>query len=58
VATAGARISHGLNDVEWVANLADERGKGIGAALTWAANAGRTGAARHVDLQRRRPGSV
>ncbi|HZE66331.1 MAG TPA: N-acetyltransferase [Sporichthyaceae bacterium] len=37
VATAGARISHGLNDVEWVANLADERGKGIGAALTWAA---------------------
>jgi len=45
VATAGARISHSLNDVEWVANLADERGKGIGAALTWPRRC-RTGTAR------------
>jgi hypothetical protein len=37
VATAGARIAYGLCDVEWVSNLAQARGKGIGAALTWAA---------------------
>jgi hypothetical protein len=37
VATAGARIGFGLCDVEWVGNLAEARGKGIGAALTWAA---------------------
>ena len=37
VATAGARLGHGLVDVEWVACLPDERGAGIGAALSWAA---------------------
>jgi hypothetical protein len=37
VATAGARLGHGLNDVEWVSSLAEVRGRGIGAALTWAA---------------------
>lgn len=37
VATAGARLGHGLVDVEWVATLPDARGRGIGAALTWAA---------------------
>jgi hypothetical protein len=37
VATAGAVVDHGLNDVEWVATMRDVRGRGIGAALTWAA---------------------
>lgn len=37
VATSGTRLGHRLNDVEWVANRAEARGKGIGAAMTWAA---------------------
>jgi ribosomal protein S18 acetylase RimI-like enzyme len=37
VATAGARLGHGIVDVEWVATLPGYRGRGIGAALTWAA---------------------
>lgn len=37
VATAGARIAHGVNDVEWVSTRATHRRRGIGAALTWAA---------------------
>jgi ribosomal protein S18 acetylase RimI-like enzyme len=37
VATAGARIGHGVIDVEWVATLPAHRRRGIGAALTWAA---------------------
>ena len=37
VATAGARLGHGLVDVEWVGCLPDARGRGIGAAVTWAA---------------------
>lgn len=37
VATSGTRLGHGLNDVDWVANLPEARGKGIGAAMTWAA---------------------
>lgn len=37
VATAGARIGHGVVDVEWVATLATHRRRGIGAAVTWAA---------------------
>jgi GNAT superfamily N-acetyltransferase len=37
VATAGARIGHGVNDVEWVSTRPEVRGRGIGAAVTWAA---------------------
>jgi hypothetical protein len=37
VATAGARIGHGLVDVEWVSCQPTARRRGIGAALTWAA---------------------
>jgi len=37
VATAGARVGHGVNDVEWVSTRAEHRRRGIGAALTWAA---------------------
>ena len=37
VATSGAWIGHGVNDVEWVSTLPEHRGRGIGAALTWAA---------------------
>lgn len=37
VATAGARIGHGVNDVEWVATRPECRRHGYGAALTWAA---------------------
>ncbi len=37
VATSGARIGQGVNDVEWVSTRSDHRGRGIGAALTWAA---------------------
>lgn len=37
VATAGARLGHGIVDVEWVSAMPAHRGRGIGAALTWAA---------------------
>lgn len=37
IGTAGTIVSHGLNDVEWVSTMPDCRGKGYGAALTWAA---------------------
>ncbi|MFF5208608.1 GNAT family N-acetyltransferase [Streptosporangium sp. NPDC000396] len=37
VATSGARLGHGIVDVEWVSTLPSHRGRGIGAALTWAA---------------------
>ena len=37
VATAGSHTAHGLTEVEWVSTLADCRGRGVGAALTWAA---------------------
>ena len=37
VATSGARIGHGVNDVEWVSTRPDHRRRGIGEALTWAA---------------------
>lgn len=37
VATSGARIGHGVNDVEWVSTSPDYRRRGIGEALTWAA---------------------
>ncbi|GGJ74766.1 hypothetical protein GCM10010123_00900 [Pilimelia anulata] len=39
VGTAGARLGAGVTDVEWVAVLPAYRGRGIGAALTWAATA-------------------
>lgn len=37
VATAGARIGHGIVDVEWVSTRAEHRRRGFGAAVTWAA---------------------
>jgi hypothetical protein len=37
VATAGARIGHGVNDVEWVSTMPTHRRRGFGEALTWAA---------------------
>jgi GNAT superfamily N-acetyltransferase len=37
VATSGARIGHGVNDVEWVSTRPEYRRRGIGEALTWAA---------------------
>lgn len=37
VATSGARIGHGIVDVEWVSTLPAYRRRGFGAALTWAA---------------------
>lgn len=37
VATAAARLGHGIVDVEAVATLPDCRGRGYGEALTWAA---------------------
>jgi GNAT superfamily N-acetyltransferase len=37
VATSGAFVGHGINDVEWIATRPEARGRGIGAALTWAA---------------------
>ncbi len=39
VGTAGARLGHGLVDVEWVSTMPQARGRGVGAALTWAATA-------------------
>ncbi|MET9343436.1 hypothetical protein [Nonomuraea sp. NPDC003804] len=37
VATSGSRLGHGIVDVEWVSTLPSHRGRGIGAAVTWAA---------------------
>lgn len=37
VGTAGVIVAHGVNDVEWVSVYERDRGKGYGAALTWAA---------------------
>ena len=37
IGTAGVLVAHGQNDVEWISVYADCRGKGYGAALTWAA---------------------
>jgi ribosomal protein S18 acetylase RimI-like enzyme len=45
VSTAGARLGHGIVDVEWVATLPAYRRRGIGAAVTWAATAADPGAA-------------
>jgi len=37
VATSGARLGHGIVDVEWVSTLPEYRERGIGTALTWVA---------------------
>jgi hypothetical protein len=37
VAVAGSHVAYGVNNVEWVATRAEHRGKGYGAAITWAA---------------------
>ena len=37
VATAAAHAAAGVNDVEMIATLDGSRGRGYGAALTWAA---------------------
>lgn len=37
VATASAHVAAGVNHVEFVSTRSDHRGRGIGAALTWAA---------------------
>ncbi len=37
VGTAGVFVGHGVNDVEWISVHDRDRGKGYGAALTWAA---------------------
>jgi hypothetical protein len=37
VATSGARVGHGIVDIEWVSCLEEARGAGVGAAMTWAA---------------------
>jgi hypothetical protein len=43
VATAASRAAHGVNLVEIVSTLAAARGRGIGAAVTWAATLGDPG---------------
>ena len=37
VATAGAWVHGGLVDVEWISARPETRGRGVGAAVTWAA---------------------
>jgi hypothetical protein len=37
VATASAHVASGVNHVEFVSTLPEQRGRGIGAAVTWAA---------------------
>jgi GNAT superfamily N-acetyltransferase len=37
VTGATSIVGHGVNHVEWVATLESARGKGYGAAITWAA---------------------
>jgi hypothetical protein len=37
VCGATSIVAHGVNHVEWVATVAEERGRGFGAAVTWAA---------------------
>jgi len=37
VGTAAAHVHGGINDVEWVSTRPEARGRGIGAAVTWAA---------------------
>ena len=42
VATAASHVGHGVVDVEFVATRDEERGRGVGAAVTWAATAADT----------------
>lgn len=44
VATSGARLGHGIVDVEWISCRSAWRGRGIGAARTWAATLADPGA--------------
>lgn len=37
VATSAVHVHAGLNDVEWISTSPEARGRGIGAAVTWAA---------------------
>lgn len=37
VATSAVHLHAGVNDVEWISNRPEARGRGIGAAVTWAA---------------------
>ena len=37
VATSAVHVHGGINDVEWISNRPEARGRGIGAAVTWAA---------------------
>ncbi|MBM3660370.1 MAG: GNAT family N-acetyltransferase [Actinobacteria bacterium] len=37
VATAAVHVHGGINDVEWISNRPEARGRGVGAAVTWAA---------------------
>jgi hypothetical protein len=39
VAVAGASLLHGITEIDWVGTLPVARGRGIGAAVTWAATA-------------------
>jgi hypothetical protein len=39
VAVAGASLFRGITEVDWVATLPAARGRGVGAAVTWAATA-------------------
>jgi hypothetical protein len=37
VAVGGSHVGHGVNNVEWIATRDEARGRGLGAAVTWAA---------------------
>jgi hypothetical protein len=39
LAVAGASLLHGIAEIDWVATMPAARGRGIGAAVTWAATA-------------------
>jgi hypothetical protein len=36
---AGASLLHGITEIDWVGTLPVARGRGVGAAVTWAATA-------------------
>jgi GNAT superfamily N-acetyltransferase len=37
IAVSGASLMHGIAEIDWVATLPPARGRGVGAAITWAA---------------------
>jgi GNAT superfamily N-acetyltransferase len=39
IGVAGASLFHGIAEIDWVATLPAARGRGVGAAVTWAATA-------------------